>query len=545
MYRKTLVVASAILALAAMVPANAADRRLKITRQYLNFPVSHSVDRQQITFTVDGRQQCRSVIRLAEGQPDYWTFQDMSQWRGKTVTLHYDGPQAALNAVVQADSIYGAANMYHEPERPQYHFTTRRGWINDPNGCVFYNGKYHLFYQHNPFERDWENMHWGHAVSTDLTHWQELPDALHPDGIGTMFSGSAVIDYDNTAGYNRKGKPAMVAFYTADSREAQRQCMAYSLDEGRTFTKYDGNPIIDSHEKWQSHDTRDPRVFWYAPGKHWVLVLNERDGHTIYNSTDMKHWTPMSHLTGFWECPDLFELPVEGTAGEKRWVMWGASGTYMVGDFDGKRFTPLTTKQQNVGGSAYAAQTFTNIPESDGRTIKMTWGRLNFGKAPFNGVMLLPQEQVLQRTAFGGYQLLSRPVREVDDLFVKAADGKDMTVDEANALLARFSGDVLRIRLKLQLTYATDAGLRYCGKRLLDYDMNGTRVNGTFYATEKPGSMILDADIYVDRSVVEVFVDGGRFSDSFSIGTDTKNTDGYKLWGNALKVKSIEVDTLK
>ena len=230
-YRHILV---AVAAIAALGTASAADRRIKITSRYLNFPISHSADRKAMTFVVDGRQDCRSVMRLTDAQPDYWTFRDVSRWRGKTITLSFDGPQAALDRVVAADTIVGASTMYAERLRPQFHFTTRRGWINDPNGLVFYNGKYHLFYQHNPYEREWENMHWGHAVSTDLTTWRELPDALHPDAIGTMFSGSAVIDYGNTAHLNGPdGKPAMVALYTADSPEAQRQCMAYSLDEGQ------------------------------------------------------------------------------------------------------------------------------------------------------------------------------------------------------------------------------------------------------------------------------------------------------------------------
>lgn len=525
-----------------MASADGAERSIKINRQYLNFPVSHSLERKAMTFTVDGRKESRSVIRLAEGAADYWTFRDVSQLRGKTIMITYEGSQKALDNIVLADSIMGGSMIYHESSRPQYHFTTRRGWINDPNGLIFYRGKYHMFYQHNPYERDWENMHWGHTVSTDLIHWDEQPLALHPDEIGTMFSGTAVIDYSNTSGFGRgKDNPAFVVFYTADSPSAQRQCMAYSLDEGRTFTKYEGNPIIDSHEKWQSHDTRDPKVLWYAPGKHWSMVLNERDGHSIYTSSNLKDWTYQSHLSGFWECPELFELPVEGNPSERKWVMWGASGTYMVGDFDGKVFTPITPKQQNLIGSAYAAQTFSNIPQSDGRVIKMAWSRLGFGDAPFNGLMLLPQEQVLVRTHFGGWQLLSRPARETESIFTLAEQGENLTADQANALLSRHNSDLLRIRFTIELTYAIDAGLSYNGQRLVDYDMNSNRLNGQFYAPDVPGSMLLTADVYVDRSVVEVYADGGRMSDSFSLKSPATNTDGYRIFGKDVKVKKLEV----
>ena len=298
--------------------------------------------------------------------------------------------------------------------------------------------------------------------------------------------------------------------------------------------------MIDSHLKWQSHDTRDPKVFWYDRTRHWVMVLNERDGHSIYTSTDLKHWTFESHLTGFWECPELFELPVDGNPSVRKWVMWGASGTYMVGDFDGRRFTPLTPKQQNVAGSAYAAQVYNNIPRSDGRAIKMAWGRIDFPGMPFNGVMLLPQEQLLQ-TSHGGYRLLSRPAREVERLFTLAASGEDMTADEANAMLAGFDSDVLRISLTLEMTYATSAGLRFRGERIIDYDLNANTINGTFYSPDEPGSMTLSADVYVDRRVVEVFADGGMLSLSFARDADRKSPEGYKLWGNNIKVRSLKV----
>lgn len=155
-----------------------------------------------------------------------------------------------MSKIYQDDVIAGQDSLYKEKNRPQFHFTTRRGWINDPNGLVYHNGEYHLYYQHNPYEREWENMHWGHAASTDLVHWKELPVALFPDEHGTMFSGSAVIDDKNTAGFNQKGTAAMIIAYTADSPEKQVQCIAYSLDNGRTFVKYEGNPIIDSKHIW-------------------------------------------------------------------------------------------------------------------------------------------------------------------------------------------------------------------------------------------------------------------------------------------------------
>ncbi len=545
MNKKILTIISLLLLCSATI-SFAADVKMKITKRYLNFPISHATDRRVMTLSVKGQEQCRVVIRLAENEPDYWTFRDVEQWKGKTLTIHYEGSQAALDKVFQADTIVGESQLYAEKYRPQYHFTPRRGWINDPNGLIHYKGQYHMYFQHNPYEREWENMHWGHATSTDLLRWQEQPLALHPDTLGTMFSGSAVIDYDNTAGFNGKnGEPALVVFYTADHPKYQRQCMAYSLDNGQTFTKYEGNPIIDSHEKWQSHDTRDPKVFWYEPGKHWVMVLNERDGHSIYNSSDLRNWTYESHITGFWECPELFEIPLDGNKNDTRWVMWGASGTYMIGRFDGKTFTPETQKLCNLNGSAYAAQTFANINPEDGRVIKMAWGRISFDDMPFNGCMLLPQEQILKTTK-SGIRLLSRPVKEVESLFKTEYKGENMSANEANEALKQFDGnDVLRIRATLKLTYATDAGLSYRGQRLIHYDMNGNRLQGEFYAPDEPGSMLLDADVYIDRGIVEVYIDGGRFSYSMKQDVKSRNPEPYVFWGNNLEIEKLEVQSFK
>lgn len=516
----------------------AGEVKLKIKKQYVNFPVSQRVDRKPMTFTLDGQKQCTSVIRLTDS-PEYWVFQDVSLWKGKTLVISGDFSEEALQKIYQADTIMAESEIYNETLRPQYHFTTRRGWINDPNGLIYYNGKYHMFYQHNPYEKEWENMHWGHAVSTDLLHWKELPLALHPDEIGTMFSGTAVIDYANSAGFNGKNdNPAMIAFYTADSKW-ETQCMAYSLDEGLTWTKYDKNPVVDSHEKWQTHDTRDPKVFWYEPGKHWVMVVNERDGNTIYNSNDLKNWTPMSHITGFWECPELFELPVEGEENEKHWIMWGASGTYMIGQFDGKTFIPETSKQMNLNGSAYAAQTFNNIPQEDGRVIKMAWSRTSYAGMSFNGAMLLPQEQKLARTK-QGLKLFSYPIEQTNQLFTRVAQYQNMSAQEVNRLMEQFKDeDVLRLKFTLHLTYATDAGLSFRGQRLLTYDMNSNRLQGEFYASENPESLDIDCDIFVDRGLVEAYVDGGAFS--YSMNRDGRENKGYEFWGNQLKIKNLEV----
>lgn len=519
----------------------AGEASFKISKRYLNIPVSHKTDRARMTFTAPGQPELSAVVRLAPDEADYWVFKDMSAYKGKTVKINYNGDERGLRNIYQSDSIAGEDGIYKEKNRPQFHFTTRRGWINDPNGLVYHNGEYHLFYQHNPFERDWENMHWGHAVSKDLVHWKELPVALFPDHLGTMFSGSAVIDYDNTAGFNRGATPAMVVAFTADGHGKQVQGIAYSLDNGLTFTKYDGNPVIDSGAKWDSRDTRDPKVFWYAPGKHWVMVLNERDGHSIYTSSNLKQWDYQSHVTGFWECPELFELPVDGDINNTRWVMYGASGTYMTGSFDGKKFTPESGKHCYTTGSIYAAQTFTNIPASDGRRIQMGWGRISHPEMPFNGMMMLPTELTLQTTK-DGIRLVSRPVKETETLFTPARHWNALNSDQANHHMKEFNNtDCLRIRTTIKLSHATDAGLNLYGQRIIGYDLNSNTLNGRFYSPQDPTSMELSADIYIDRTSIEVFIDGGFYSYSMERRPDPNNTEGLHFWGNRIEVKDLEI----
>jgi sucrose-6-phosphate hydrolase SacC (GH32 family) len=258
--------------------------------------------------------------------------------------------------VVIASAMASPPGYYSEPFRPQYHFTPEKNWMNDPNGLVFYEGEYHLFYQYNPFGDKWGHMSWGHAVSPDLVHWQHLPLAL-PEADGVMiFSGSAVVDWNNSSGFGQNGQPPMVAIYTgcrADSDGVQFECIAYSNDKGRSWTKYSGNPVINVNSK----DFRDPKVQWYEPTKSWIMTVSLSAEHKVcfYGSPNLRDWTllskfgPAGATSGVWECPDLFQLQVQGTH-EKRWVLavninpgsiaGGSGGQYFIGQFDGQQFTP-------------------------------------------------------------------------------------------------------------------------------------------------------------------------------------------------------------
>src|SRR5687767_3125988 len=233
-----------------------------------------------------------------------------------------------------------AAESYREPWRPQFHFTPATNWMNDPNGMVYYDGEYHLFYQFNPFGEVWGHMSWGHAVSRDLVHWEHLPVALHEENDVMIFSGSAVVDWYNTSGFGTPWNPALVAIYTGHSETEQTQNLTYSTDRGRTWSKYESNPVIAIGER----DFRDPKVFWHEPSRQWIMVTVLSDQHKVRfdGSTDLKHWSylgdfgPAGATDGQWECPDLFALPVEGETGLTKWVLKvdvlkGTGAQYFVG----------------------------------------------------------------------------------------------------------------------------------------------------------------------------------------------------------------------
>jgi len=328
-----------------------------------------------------------------------------------------------------------------EPLRPLLHFTPARNFMNDPNGLVYLDGEYHLFYQHNPEGDRWGHMSWGHAVSRDLLGWEHLPLALREEDGVMVFSGSAVVDSKNTSGLCGAASPGtcLVAIWTGHSRpggqEHQTQNLAVSVDRGRTWNKYAANPVVDLGRG----DNRDPKVFWYEPGRRWVMatVLADERKVRLFGSPDLRRWEALSDFGpagatgGAWECPDLFPLPVDGDPGASKWVLqvdvnpggpWGGSaGQYFVGRFDGRRFVndnpPEETRWVDWGKDFYAAQSYSNLPGDPSRTLWIGW-MSNWAYAndepttPWRGVQSLPRELGLRRTP-QGIRLVQAPVREL------------------------------------------------------------------------------------------------------------------------------------
>jgi fructan beta-fructosidase len=397
-----------------------ATREFKTDKRYLNLPIKTGAPKRVVTTLVDGRIAVKNDVELADAAPDFWAVMDLDAWRGQTVTIqvdHLPAGSAALSSIEPGDAIKGADNLYREPSRGQFHFSAQRGWNNDPNGLVFFNGEYHLFFQHNPYGWDWGNMHWGHAVSRDLVHWVELGDVLRPDNLGPMFSGSAVVDWENTSGLGAVGKPAQVLIYTAAGNPAV-QCLASSTD-GRRYSKFDGNPVVRQF----TPGNRDPKVVWHVPTRQWIMTLYVETNkvHTIQflGSTDLKTWKGLSRIDGFFECPDFFELPVEGDPSQRKWVLTAASSEYMIGTFDGQTFAPETPKLPGHRGRGfYAAQTFSDIPAADGRRIQIGWFQTPTPGMPFNQSMTIPLELTLRRTSEGP-RLAWTPVKELAVLRAK------------------------------------------------------------------------------------------------------------------------------
>jgi len=513
-------------------------REFTITKRYLNFPVTNAEPRHQLIIKENGRDLRAFNIRVTQNTPDYWVGADMKDFLGKTISISYPLDAAGLKDVYQSDVLPGADSLYHETNRPQFHFTTKIGWNNDPNGMVYYKGEYHLFYQHNPYEINWENMHWGHAVSKDLLHWEELGDALYPDSLGAMFSGSAVVDFNNTAGFQKGNEKTLVALYTAHKDGAEVQCLAYSNDAGRNWIKYDKNPVINSTAKWKSGNTRDPKVFWHEPSKKWVMALFEKDGHSFYNSDDLKKWTFLSHLGGFWECPEIFGLPVDGDKKQMKWVLYGMSGTYMIGNFDGRSFKPETEKLKYYEGPQMAPQTFNNIPVSDGRRIQIGWGSIVQKGMPFNQMMMFPTELTLKNTR-SGVRLFSQPIRELQQLHKKSHLWTNLNASTANAAVKNVEGDLFHIKMKVQITDGTVFDIKYQGNQLAHYDMNHNKLNGTFYPGENIEKLTFELEILVDRTSLEVFADGGKFS-IVRPKEAPKNNEGFQFGGN-ISIHSLEI----
>ena len=553
--------------------------------KYLLLPIQEEKDEAQVLLDTGSKDDTWMDVRLAQNGSDYYV--PFALGKGKTATVKILGLKKdalALNLLKLSDTFDTTNTDYY---RPSYHFTPLYGWMNDPNGMVYKDGEYHLYFQYNPYGSKWGNMHWGHAVSKDLVHWEHLDPAIARDPVGHIFSGSSVIDKKNTAGF---GKDAIIAIYTNSSENlGQVQCIAYSNDNGRTFTKYEGNPVLTPFDGLK--DFRDPKVFWYEKGKCWYMIVSADKETRFYKSKNLKKWTYVSAFgKGLgqqpcqYECPDFFQLPVNGDKKKMKWVMtmninpgcwFGGSATeYFVGDFDGKNFTcpdAHDVKWLDWGKDHYATVTFSNTGD---RVLGITW-MSNWQYAnltPFKqnrGANGLPRELKLYENN-GKYYVSENVAPEVYALRKETKDLADASVADAKdfaGVAANMNGafeieaditpdangiagiEISNNKRERTLIYfdmkqgkvvmdRTESGLTDFGKQAVPHDIelawdkqraaegkepariaNSINYKNDFaLATWAPLSLCEDGkktyhvDIFVDKSSVELFVDGGRIA---------------------------------
>lgn len=524
---------------------------LDVTEDYLLLPIQDDAPEGKICIVKDNEQKGTLMnVRLARERVDSYVPFALSAYKGQHISIEIQGvPETALCwKELKLSGSFDMANK--ESFRPVYHHTPAYGWMNDPNGMFYKDGLYHLYFQYNPYGSVWGNMHWGHSTSTDLMHWKFEGCAIVPDAWGAIFSGSCVVDHENTAGF---GKEAVVAFYTSAKStpwgDIQMQSMAYSLDNGKTFTKYEGNPILTSSEK----DFRDPKVFWYAPGKHWVMILAVGQHMEIYSSVNLKEWKKESEFGamqgahgGVWECPDLVEIPVEGTR-EKKWVLicnlnpggpfGGSAAQYFIGSFDGKKFvneSPTQTKWMDWGKDNYATVTWNNAP--DGRCIALGWMSNwqyanNVPTRQYRSANTLARDLTLYRE---GQELYLKSTPSVE---VKKARGKKVSipsfkVSEKHEMVNLFEEKQGAYEVEIVIQNAGASKIAFCllndkGEKVsMYYDLNRKQFvmdrseSGTVdFSKDFPAVTVAPVNVdkeltlrlFVDRSSIEAFGEDGKF----------------------------------
>ena len=561
---------------------------VKNTSNYLLLPVQDNApEARVITVTADNEPVgVAANVRLAREKVDYYVPLDLSDYRGDDVTVQVLGLPAGACTwdKMKLSETFDTANR--EKFRPVYHHTPEYGWMNDPNGMFYKDGVYHLYFQYNPYGSTWGNLSWGHSISTDLVHWTYEGAPVMPDAYGMIFSGSAVVDHYNTAGF---GEGAIVAFYTSAKPspwgDSQSQSMAYSTDGGKTFTKYTGNPVLVSDKR----DFRDPKVFWYAPGKHWVMILAAGQEMEIYSSRNLKEWKKESSFGakqgahgGEWECPDLFELPVESTD-ETRWVLicninpggpfGGNAAQYFVGTFNGKKFvneSPTETKWMDWGKDHYATVTFNNAP--DGRVIALGWmSNWQYQTVPptkqYRGANTIARDLTLFRDEDGEWLMRCAPstalrTARVATRNIPAFQGKESY--EIPSLLDDNDGAYeIELQLKnsgasrITLTLSNDKGekvhMHYAAARR-QFVMERSESGLTDFSADFPAMTVApveDTDnirlsLYVDRSSIEAFGDGGKFVMTNRVFPSAPyNKMKFETWRGHFQVKSMKVYKLK
>jgi len=513
-------------------------KEMTLVKKYVLFPIQHGGKKASIDMNIGGLnvREFDAEIAISKDKISFWSFLDITAFKGKVAIFKVNGvTQEGRGMIVQSDEIPGAADFYTEPLRPQFHFSQKIGWNNDGNGMVYYDGEWHLYFQHNPYGWNWGNMHWGHAVTKDLVHWEQLPIAIYNKKRGDWaFSGGGVVDENNTAGWQTGKEKVIVASWTSTGRG---ECIAYSNDRGRTFTEYEGNPVI-------KHSGRDPKIVWYEPGRHWVLVVYDQNEDTacmaFYNSKNLRDWQLQSRLKGYYECPELFELPVDNDKNNTRWVVFAADARYAIGQFDGKTFTPEHESKHRVHyGSYYASQVFNNSPH--GRKIQIGWAQIGMPGMPFNQTFSFPHNLTLCTTD-EGIRMFAKPVKEIEKLYKKKHSARNKMLTTDSSVELDVSGDIFDITATFEPENAKKLGLDIGGNRI-EYDLEAGRLQD---APLKPVDGKVTIRVLVDRPMLEIIGNDGRvyITTTRPARGDVNTVKAFADGGKA-KLLSLEVNELK
>jgi fructan beta-fructosidase len=468
----------------------------------------------------------------------------------------------ALTSVILFTASKPDKKYYNELYRPQFHFTPEKHWQSKPGGLIYNNGEYHLFYQYNPNDNEQGYMHWGHAVSTNLIHWEHLPVAIKPDENSndkefcTILSGSAIVDKGNLLGKQKGQTQTLVIFYTS---QYCGQRIAYSIDNGRTWEKYEGNPVIP-YDK--NDDARDPKVIWHEPTQKYVMVIYRKatedeksKGISFYTSHNLIEWEYKSHVYGFYESPDLIPMKVSNRPEENKWVLFDGDGSYLIGNFDGENFTPETAKLlSDFGRNYYAPQTWSNITREDGRTIQIAWMQGgDFPDMPFNGQMSFPSELSLTKFNFG-YKLTRKPISEISLLHGKHYkwENKKLIPGINQNIVKKIKGDCLHIKGEFDLKSCSNFGFYFrnnrknIGTELLYDAQRGTLAILGIATPVAPIDNKISLEILIDRSSVEVYVNRGQVLISNNFTPDA-GAEGLVLFcsGGEVIVDKLDIYKLK
>ena len=532
------------------------QRTFEIHTKYLFFPIGINEPLTKVFLSCEGDEMYDLDLRLSD-KPNFYTWLDTEPFMGKKLCFSSDCAPFLLNGIEAHNKL--PAGVYREKFRPQLHYTPMRGWVNDPNGLVWCDGKYHLFYQHNPYDIRWGNMHWGHAESDDLIHWKEIGEALYPDKSGTMFSGSAVVDQKNVTGLGSKEQPALLLYYTVaggtnsvSEGKKYTVCLAYSLDNGTTFVKYSANPVLENIV----YGNRDPKIFWHKDTGKWCMVLFLYEHRfAFFSSSDLLHWTFTSEedFPPLNECPEVFEL-----AGTGKWAIlagadyWGdqSVGKYYIGKFDGKQFIKEDGPYPiDFGRSFYSLQTFDNDPK--GRRILLGWRTCNFympdkNGMPFQGEFSVPTE-IFPYTVDGKLRIARYPVQEFfamesagESNFVQSnvdAEQVDRCVfeDEHSIVSIQFEG-MIRAKAIVEFDIGGEIICYHSETQTLQVFGNNIKVP---LEGEKFSLLLIR-----DRTSLEVYAQGGKYP-AGGYARFVKNKNSIKVYRGVLEQVKIRCRHLK